>query len=124
MMRVDPEGPCVEDACIGEGELFCLEFPQLCEDAAAAVWDGCEWIISQMAGGREKTPNTGVPGSTHVNPSNGQKRKYGDDGKPIKDIDSNHDHGAGNPHVHDWGRDPNGNPIRGPARPPKPGELE
>lgn len=32
--------------------------------------------------------------------------------------------GQGTPHVHDWDRDANGNPVRGPGRPPEPGEIE
>ena len=51
-----------------------------------------------------KTPNTGPPGSRHINPGCGQIRDYGPDGRPIKDIDFDHDHGQGIPHVHDWGR--------------------
>lgn len=64
-----------------------------------------------------KTPNEGTPGTVHVNPGSGQRRLYGDDGKPSKDIDHDHDHGQGTPHVHDWGRDENGTPTRGPGRP-------
>ena len=63
-----------------------------------------------------KTPNTGTPGSKHTNPGSGQERWYGDDGLPSKDIDHDHDHGQGVPHVHDWYRDANGNPVRGPGR--------
>ena len=32
-------------------------------------------------------------------------------------VDWAHDHGQGRPHVHDWGRDQNGNPSRGEGRP-------
>jgi RHS repeat-associated protein len=67
-----------------------------------------------------KTPNDGEPGSTYKNPGSGQEREYGPDGKPSKDIDYDHDHGQGTPHVHEWGRDPNGNPVRGPGRAPNP----
>jgi RHS repeat-associated protein len=69
-----------------------------------------------------KTPNEGAPGSTYINPGSGQERKYGSDGKPVQDIDHDHDHGQGVPHIHDWGRDANGRPVRGPGRPvdPKP----
>ena len=69
-----------------------------------------------------KTPNTGQPGSRHVNPGSGQVRDYGDDGKPIRDVDSDHDHGQGTPHAHDWGRDEFGNPVRRPGRPFRPDE--
>jgi RHS repeat-associated protein len=67
-----------------------------------------------------KTPNEGTPGSTHVNPGSGQEREYGDDGKPIRDVDHDHDHGQGVPHSHDWGRDANGRPVRGPGQPVDP----
>lgn len=60
-----------------------------------------------------KTPNTGKPRSTHVNPGSGQVREYGEDGMPKKDIDFDYDHGQGIPHVHDWEPDPDGGfPIR------------
>ncbi|MEX8500247.1 RHS repeat-associated core domain-containing protein [Leptothrix ochracea] len=60
-----------------------------------------------------KTPNTGEPGSCHVNPGSGQERKYGSDGKPEYDIDWDHDHGQGSPHGHNWdsGKRDNGWPI-------------
>lgn len=64
-----------------------------------------------------KTPNEGEPGSKHTNPGSGQERWYGPDGKPVKDIDWDHNHGQGVPHVHDWGRGVNGNPTRGTGRP-------
>lgn len=64
-----------------------------------------------------KTPNDGEPGSRHINPGSGQERWYGPDRLPVKDIDSDHNHGQGVPHVHDWGRDANGGPTRGPGRP-------
>jgi RHS repeat-associated protein len=75
-------------------------------------------INEEVVNGKStKTPNEGVPGSVHVNPGSGQRRLYGEDGKPLKDIDVDHDHGQGKPHVHDWGRDENGMPTRGPGRP-------
>ncbi len=67
-----------------------------------------------------KTPNTGTPGSTVVNPGSGQERKYGSDGKPEYDIDRDHDHGQGMPHAHNWDRGSNGEPIRGPGGPISP----
>ena len=93
------------------------------------VVDVCEQAIDDLFqppyilnndGGRVKTPNVGPPNSRHVNPNNGQIRDYGPDGRPIRDIDFNHDHGSGSPHGHDWGEDENGNPERGPARPIRP----
>lgn len=48
-----------------------------------------------------------------------QFRQYDKKGNPKKDIDKGHDHGQGDPHVHDW----KGN-KRGPGRPPKSDELK
>ena len=69
---------------------------------------------------QDKTPNQGAPGSCHVNPGSGQERKFGADGKPEYDIDWDHNHGQGVPHGHNWGRGPNGQPIRGPGVPISP----
>ncbi|MGE4239492.1 RHS repeat-associated core domain-containing protein [Ramlibacter sp.] len=52
---------------------------------------------------QEKTPNSGTPGSWHINPGSGQERLYGPDGRPAVDIDWDHDHGQGQPHPHNWG---------------------
>ena len=59
-----------------------------------------------------KTPNEGEPGSVHENPGSGQERVYGPDGKPLYDIDWDHDHGSGVPHSHNWQPGPNGRPER------------
>lgn len=69
---------------------------------------------------QEKTPNSGEPGSCHVNPGSGQERKYGSDGLPESDIDWDHDHGQGVPHGHNWDRGPSGEPVRGPGLPISP----
>lgn len=53
-------------------------------------------------------------------PWQGQERKYGTDGKPEYDIDWDHNHGQGVPHGHNWGRGPNGQPVRGPGVPISP----
>jgi hypothetical protein len=47
-------------------------------------------------------------------------RTYGPDGKAITDIDTGHDHGAGDPHAHDW--DWGTKPPRQPGRPLTPEE--
>ena len=81
------------------------------------------WGVHSMGApmlNENKTPNSGEPGSCHVNPNNGQERKFGSDGKPEWDIDWHPDHGAGVPHGHNWGRGPNGEPIRGPGVPLSP----
>jgi uncharacterized protein RhaS with RHS repeats len=64
-----------------------------------------------------KTPNTGIPGSTIVNPGSGQERTYGPDGRPLRDVDHDHDHGQGVPHQHDWV-----DGVRGPGVPVPPPE--
>ncbi|ATB30277.1 RHS repeat-associated core domain-containing protein [Melittangium boletus] len=62
------------------------------------------------------------------NPQTGelqQQRRYDSQGKPVKDIDYGHDHGAGDPHVHDWTYEsPQApNPSRQPGRPLQQGET-
>ncbi|MEZ5933157.1 MAG: hypothetical protein R3F54_14635 [Alphaproteobacteria bacterium] len=88
--------------------------------------------ISYSEGAQGNSPPfKGEPGSTVTvtNPDGTPKqtRSYGEDGFPEKDIDYNHDHGQGQPHVHDWGRPEGGgkprNEDRKPGRPPEPGEL-
>ncbi len=73
---------------------------------------------------RHSLPATGPPDSTDErrDPSGAliQRRSYGSDGRASKNIDYNHDHGAGVPHAHDW--DWARNPPRGPGRPLDPGE--
>jgi RHS repeat-associated protein len=64
----------------------------------------------------EATPNTGVPNSWYINPGSGQMRLFGGDGFPTLDIDGDHDHGQGCPHIHFWTPNPGGGfPIRGPG---------
>lgn len=74
-------------------------------------------ILAGVCTFQDKTPNEGEAGSCHVNPGSGQERKYGADGKPEYDIDWDHDHGQAVPYGHNWGRGPNGEPIRGPGVP-------
>jgi RHS repeat-associated protein len=71
-----------------------------------------------------RTPANGPPNSNQSFPaSDGGKtvRSYGPDGKAVRDVDYGHDHGAGDPHAHDWDwsrRNP-----RQPGRPIEPGDL-
>jgi len=54
---------------------------------------------------RRRLPLHGEPNSTDVidrGGGRGQIRDYGPDGRAKKDIDFGHDHGAGDPHAHDW----------------------
>jgi len=71
-----------------------------------------------------RPPFTGTPGSTVVGPK--QSRSYGPDGYPQTDVDTGHDHGAGDPHAHDWGRPQGGGQPeagdRAPGRPVAPGD--
>ena len=74
----------------------------------------------EMASPSKSLPWNGTPNSTdrcrREDGSPKQKRRYGPEGTPLQDIDYDHDHGAGTPHVHDWngrkrlpGRIPNEN---------------
>ncbi|MFZ9596485.1 MAG: hypothetical protein ACO3A2_10460 [Bdellovibrionia bacterium] len=94
---------------------------------------------SQDSAGVSKAPEVGqrrknwLPdGKTELGPKGGslerrdpktgeliQKRYYDTAGKPLKDIDYGHDHGAGNPHAHDWHHESleAPNPSRGDGRP-------
>ncbi len=66
-----------------------------------------------------KTPNRGEPGSIHTNPGSGQQRGYGDDGWPDWDVDWDQHHGPDTevPHGHEWDRNDDGTPHRGPPIP-------
>jgi RHS repeat-associated protein len=97
------------------------------------IWATTEAInqFNEAQDGSESTPNDcpknpfkGEPGSTADNGRQG--RRYGPDGYPETDVDTGHDHGAGDPHAHDWGRPADGGPPtagnRGPGRPIGPGD--
>jgi hypothetical protein len=83
----------------------------------AAVY-ALDWIIQQT-----RTPAKGEPESTDTfsGPGGHTVRTYGKDGRATKDVDYGHDHGQGDPHVHDW--DWSKNSPRQPGRPPRPGEI-
>jgi hypothetical protein len=49
-----------------------------------------------------KTPNLGDPG-WYTNPGSGQMRLFGDDRKPIVDLDFDHIHNGLQPHAYNWG---------------------
>jgi RHS repeat-associated protein len=71
-----------------------------------------------------RTPRTGVPGSVGWFPDpkgplgSGTVRPYGPNGGAVTDYDFGHNHGAGDPHAHDW----NGT-DRGKGRRLGPGEV-
>ena len=71
-----------------------------------------------------RTPANGPPNTTQSFPD-GQggrtDRTFGPDGQATRDIDYGHDHGAGDPHAHDW--DWNQQRPRQPGRPPTPSEV-
>lgn len=52
--------------------------------------------------GQRGLPGSGEPNTWSDHPTGKQSRYYGDDGSPKFDIDGGHDHGQGNPHVHEW----------------------
>ncbi|KVU68285.1 hypothetical protein WK73_24740 [Burkholderia ubonensis] len=49
-----------------------------------------------------KTPNTGEPGTWYTNPGSGQMRLFGQDGRPVVDLDFDHFHNGLKPHAHNW----------------------
>ena len=60
---------------------------------------------SSSSSGRVDSPSSGDPDTTVRIPKPGggyTGRTYGPDGRAVKDIDSGHDHGPGDPHAHDW----------------------
>lgn len=68
-------------------------------------------------------PGKAKPNSTDVKDKGGgegQIRDYGPDGRAKVDYDFGHDHGAGDPHAHDWNWSKK--PPRQPGRSLKPGE--
>lgn len=98
--------------------------------AGAVAAAGAAWVSTQIGSIRDwlggvlnstragDLPATGQePDSTRVKDDgngNGQIRDYGPDGRAVKDFDFGHDHGAGDPHAHDW--DWNKTPPRQPGR--------
>jgi hypothetical protein len=80
-------------------------------------------IITVMLG-TVRTPATGGPPNgtlTFPDGKGGQTiRFYDANGRAYKDVDTGHDHGAGDPHVHDW--DWSKKPPRQKGRAPNPGE--
>lgn len=102
---------------VDPGELICKLSPVACMIDLFARRISNAICSSNDSSKPGKTPNSGVPGSVHVNPGSGQERGYGSDGLPDWDVDWDHDHGQGVPHGHDWGRGPNGEPTRGRGQP-------
>ena len=99
--------------------------------AALATFETIEDMIDDSGeeppkGGHREgdLPATGEPGSTAATDKGegkGTIREYGPDGKAKRDYDFGHDHGAGDPHAHDWDWTKPGK-ERGKGRPLKPGE--
>lgn len=81
--------------------------------------------VPNTATSPRSNPMQGDPGSTSTTTqpdgSPKQIRTYGPDGYPETDVDFGHDHGAGDPHAHDWERPEDGGPPthedRGEGRP-------
>lgn len=89
----------------------------------AIILPGIQEIVKALASKSLPGPGKGPPNGTleledEVKGGKRQKRYYDENGNPVKDIDYNHDHGQGVPHVHDW------TPDRGPGRKPEPGECD
>jgi uncharacterized protein RhaS with RHS repeats len=113
---------------LGAGILAGAAAGNALEDSLRAALSGASSIfcpsgptLHQASSSR---PFQGVPGST-IYGGDGS-RTYGPDGFPETDVDIGHDHGAGDPHAHDWGRPSSGGPPtardRGPGRPIGPGD--
>jgi RHS repeat-associated protein len=130
-------------ACDIVSEGLCIPANAITAEAGAAagtvVGGALGWVYGALGDAVQatidvynqlKNPFEGTPGSsvTIHNPDGTPKqtRTYAPDGYPAKDIDYNHDHGQGKPHVHDWTRPDEGRPPtsenRQPGRPPKPNE--
>ena len=81
---------------------------------------------SSSSGGRVNSPAQGQPPDSTVKIPDGKggstDRTFGPDGRAVKDVDTGHDHGAGDPHAHDW--DWSKASPRGPGRPLTPEEKQ
>jgi hypothetical protein len=84
-----------------------------------AVSSAVSAIGAAFSHGDSRLPLKGTPGSTVTRGDGKQTRTYGPDGMPVKDVDTGHDHGAGDPHAHDWT-----GTQRGAGRPLTPGEQQ
>lgn len=91
---------------------------------AASKNEGADAKKDPKKGIRAKDlPGSAEPNSTAVKDSGdgrGQIREYGPDGRAKVDHDFGHDHGAGDPHAHDWNWSKT--PPRQEGRPLNPGE--
>ena len=84
-----------------------------------------EGDVCKLAKGKNFLPENGAPGTVVTNGPGTSKRKYGPDGKLVKDYNKGHP-GYKSPedkdHIHDYEpanpRNPSGNPKRLPGRPP------
>jgi RHS repeat-associated protein len=85
-------------------------------EEVGSIWNEVTGGSGGGGGGRSRSlPREGEPNGTGVidrGNGSGQIRDYGPNGEPLKDFDFGHDHGAGDPHVHDWEGG-----IRQPGRP-------
>jgi hypothetical protein len=92
------------------------------------------WVIQNAAGASAPKPTrpgtgSGLPVEGKPNTAsvaedgfgNGTIREYGVNGKARVDYDFGHNHGAGDPHAHDWNWS-GPKPVRGPGRPLRQGE--
>ncbi|WP_244883846.1 RHS repeat-associated core domain-containing protein [Paracidovorax oryzae] len=114
---IDPQGLNAQVFIAGAplltvGCVVSLGCRQMISNAAQSLADRLSNLIFNRP---SKTPNSGDPGSCHVNPGSGQERWYGEDGLPEADRDWDKHHGPNTevPHGHNWSRDENGRPVRG-----------
>lgn len=79
--------------------------PSFLGNEEAAALDEGEAVERVAEDVPRSLPREGVPSTTQVidrGNESGQIREYGPDGITSKDFDFGHDHGAGDPHAHDW----------------------
>lgn len=89
--------------------------------AARDAVSGLQVLLNTRSG---DLPARGKPNTSAAKDDgkgNGQIRDYGPDGRAKTDYDFGHDHGAGDPHAHDW--DWAKKPERQPGRGIRPGET-
>jgi hypothetical protein len=96
-----------------------LIFPSNVGAASCEMNNDCGAVFAKGSPS-QRLPKTGTPNSTGVldrGNGSGQIRDYGANGEAQTDFDFGHDHGAGDPHAHDWT-----DGVRGEGRVIRPGE--
>ncbi len=125
-------GSAVRDAAAGTRTHFNVSAPRRRVDSARDNYRSgnrsmsttlARCVATETGAGEAGTGAKGAPNSSGVRDNGngkGQIRDYGTDGKAETDYDFGHDHGAGDPHAHEW--DWTKTPPGQPGRPIRPGE--